>query len=402
MTEFGALRIVTAARWLAPLLVLAPISLAAQSSADDFDLRPRASPTPAPPPVLGPSDPDNPAPRVRPQPAPRVEPTAAAPALVLPSVTPAPAARNTARPGAPAQPRQRSRATDLQAQPASRLAPAAPQIAPGGSAAAPATASPATAAPAPAPAPFQPRQLDVVSDSTPSLLWALLGGLAAVLAVGGWLVWSRHFRHRVRALPAPEILRPHVPARATPAPAAPASDAPKPVAAPALAPDLALVLQATRMSATLVNTTLSYRLSITNNGPEALRDVIVAGDMIAAHASRPAEQLLGAGGAALPELHRIAGLAPGENVILGGDIRLPLVSITPIRSGNAALFVPLARLRARGVATGGATIEGGGTFLVGQPGAAAAGAKSARLQPFRLDLGPRNYSRLGQQLLPAA
>ncbi len=397
MTESGALRIVTAARWLAPLLVLAPVSLAAQNSADDFDLRPRASPTPAPPPVVGPSDPDNPAPRVRPQPAPRAEPTAAVPTLVLPSVTPAPASRNTARAAATVQPRQQPRATDPQPQTASPLTPAAPQIAPGGSAAAP-----ANAAPLPAPAPFQPRQLDVVSNSTPSLIWALLGGLAALLAVGGWLVWSRHFRHRVRALPAPEILRPHVPARPAPVPVDPAPDAPVPVAAPVLAPALALVLQATRMSATLVNTTLSYRLSITNNGPETLRDVIVAGDMIAAHASRPVEQLLGAGGAALPELHRIAGLAPGESVVLGGDIRLPLVSITPIRSGNAALFVPLARLRARGVATGGATIEGGGTFLVGQPGAAAAGARSGRLQPFRLDLGPRNYSRLGQQLLPAA
>ena len=120
------------------------------------------------------------------------------------------------------------------------------------------------------------------------------------------------------------------------------------------------------MSATLMNTTLSYRLSVTNNGAEPLRDVIVAGDMIAAHASRKAEELLGTNGAALPELHRIAALAPGESVVLGGDIRLPLVSITPIRSGNAALFVPLARLRARGLGADGATVEGAGTFLVGQ------------------------------------
>ena len=397
MNKFRALRLVTAVRLLVPLMVLVPVSLAAQNGAADFDLRPRASPTPAPPPVVGPADPDNPAPRVRPQPAPRAEPAADAQTVVLPGVTSAPATRNTARAAATVQPRQQPRAAEPQPQPASPLAPTPPQIAPGA-----AGAAPATAAPLPAPAPFQPRQLDGASDGAPSLMWALLGGLAALFAVGGWLVWSRHFRQRVRALPAPEILRPHVPARPAPAPVAPAPDAPTPVAPPALAPALALVLQATRMSATLVNTTLSYRLSVTNNGPETLRDVIVAGDMIAAHASRPVEQLLGAGGAALPELHRIAGLAPGESVVLGGDIRLPLVSITPIRSGSAALFVPLARLRARGVATGGATIEGGGTFLVGQPGAAAAGAKSGRLQPFRLDLGPRNYSRLGQQLLPAA
>jgi len=220
MTKSGALQIVTAARWLAPLLVLAPISLAAQSSMDDFDLRPRASPTTAPPPVVGPADPDNPAPRVRPQPAPRAEPTADAPTLVLPRVTPAPATRSIARPAAQVPPRQQPRAADPQVQAASPLAPAVPQIAPGAG-----DAAPALAAPLPAPAPVQPRQLDAVSDRGPSLLWALLGGLAALLAVGGWLVWSRHFRHRVRALPAPEILRPHVPVQPAPTPAALAPDA---------------------------------------------------------------------------------------------------------------------------------------------------------------------------------
>ena len=151
------------------------------------------------------------------------------------------------------------------------------------------------------------------------------------------------------------------------------------------------------MSATLINTTLSYRLAVTNRGREPLHDVRIAGDMIAAHASRSATEQLGPAEASLPELHRIATLAPGESVTLGGDIRLPLVSITPIRRGDAALFVPLARLRGHAQDPAGATVMGGGTFLVGQePGA------SKRLQPFRLDLGPRNYSKLGQHLLPAA
>jgi hypothetical protein len=151
------------------------------------------------------------------------------------------------------------------------------------------------------------------------------------------------------------------------------------------------------MSASLVNTTLSYRLTVANRGAAPLNDVVVGGDMVGAHASLAPQDLLGPDGAALPELHRVASLAPGETVTLGGDIRLPLVAITPIRRGNAAFFVPLARLRARGSAPDGQVVEGGGTFLVGQePGA------SKRLQPFRLDLGPRNYSRLSQQLLPAA
>jgi len=402
MDVFGAALIGKAARraglLVAPLLALAPLPLVAQDSLNDFDLRPRATPTPAPPPVVGPVDPENPTVRVRPRAEPRSEPQPTSPALVLPEVSSAPATTGTRPATATAQPRSLPRATGSQPPIATQPGASAAQAQPGATEVAPTDPVAATAA-----APYQPRQLDVVSSGGPSLIWALVGGLAVLLGVSGWLVWSRHFRHSVRALPAPEILRPHVPAQSgsaspRPAPVSPTADPAndtKPV------PALGLVLQATRMSATLVNTTLSYRLSVTNNGSEPLRDVIVAGDMIAAHASRPVEELLGSRGAALPELHRIAGLAPGESVVLGGDIRLPLVSITPIRSGNAALFVPLARLRARGVGASGATIESGGTFLVGQPGAAAKGAKSGRLQPFRLDLGPRNYSKLGQQLLPA-
>ena len=222
-------------------------------------------------------------------------------------------------------------------------------------------------------------------------LWLGLGTLALLVLGGAWLAWSRHFRHRARAFRAPEIERPQVAASNRPA-----SPSPEPLPS-AASGVLHLALQATRMSATLVNTTLSYRLAVTNRGVQPLHDVRIAGDMIGAHASRSTSEQLGPAGASLPELHRIATLAPGESVTLGGDIRLPLVSITPIRRGDAALFVPLARLRGHAKDDAGATVEGGGTFLVGQePGA------SKRLQPFRLDLGPRNYSKLGQQLLPAA
>ena len=250
---------------------------------------------------------------------------------------------------------------------------------------------PSAAAPAPLPKTFQPRDLRVFSKSNGMGLWLGLGTLMLLVLSGAWLAWSRHFRHRARALPAPEIERPHV-ATAN-RPAAPAPE-PNPAAASGA---LHLALQATRMSATLVNTTLSYRLAVTNCGVQPLHDVRIAGDMIGAHASRSTSEQLGLAGATLPELHRIATLAPGESVTLGGDIRLPLVSITPIRRGDAALFVPLARLRGHAKDDAGVSVEGGGTFLVGQePGA------SKRLQPFRLDLGPRNYSKLGQQLLPAA
>ena len=373
---------------VAALLALAPGIATAQDG--QFDLRTRGSPSPEPT-VVGPVDPDTPTVRARPR---------ALPPIVLPTAQPVPTATASVPTASPTQPTATPRIQPTRMQPQTPPAsqrpgadrPAQP-VGEGALALPPATSTPATATaalPAALPKAYQPRNLDLVSRSGGIGLWLGLATLALLLIGGAWLAWSRHFRHRARALPAPEVERPRVAARSqTPA------LAPEPL--PSAAGALHLALQATRMSATLVNTTLSYRLAVTNRGLEALHDIRIAGDMIAAHASRSATEQLGPAEASLPELHRIATLAPGESVTLGGDIRLPLVSITPIRRGDAALFVPLARLRGHAQDPAGATVVGGGTFLVGQePGA------SKRLQPFRLDLGPRNYSKLGQQLLPAA
>lgn len=370
---------------LAALLALVPAFAAAQDG--QFDLRTRGTPSPEPT-VVGPVDPDSPTVRARPRPA---------PTIVLPTASPSP----TASAATPAEPLP----TAAPRTPQTRIQPPTPRESPGRLAAptdeaalpppalAP-EAPPSTAAEPPAqPRAYQPRNLDTVARSRGIGWWLGLATMALLVIGGAWLAWSRHFRHRARALPILQVERPRVAPRA----ATPAIPATTPELRPNRSGTLHLALEATRMSATLVNTTLSYRLAVTNRGVEPLLDVRITGDMIAAHASRPASEQLGPAEATLPELHRIATLAPGESVTLGGDIRLPLVSITPIRRGDAALFVPLARLRGHARDAAGESIAGGGTFLVGQePGA------SKRLQPFRLDLGPRNYSKLGQQLLPAA
>lgn len=157
----------------------------------------------------------------------------------------------------------------------------------------------------------------------------------------------------------------------------------------------AVSLEARRMSATLVNATLTYRLTITNTGSEPLENMEIGGDMIAAHATRSTEEQLASGTTVLPGLHYVASLAPGESVTLGGDIRLPLAAIRPIRHGQASLFVPLARFSASWTCGDGARKSRASTFLVGQLPAGV----SDRLQPFRLDLGPRMYGELGQRQL---
>lgn len=156
-------------------------------------------------------------------------------------------------------------------------------------------------------------------------------------------------------------------------------------------PPLALELVATRMSASLVNATLSYRLILT--GSADLAGVIVRADMTSAHASRPAEEQLGSADA--PVLHRLDHITGGEVIECVGEIRLPLAAITPIRHGGAALFVPLVRIGVT-AALADQTITLRAAFVVGLHDA----SSGARLQPFRLDLGPRVYGEVGQRALP--
>jgi hypothetical protein len=180
-------------------------------------------------------------------------------------------------------------------------------------------------------------------------------------------------------------------------PPAAREDTPVKPAAPPCAPapaasavPLSVDLVASRMSASLVNATLAYRLRIV--AQEAISDLSVRGGMTAAHASRPKEELLGAKDA--PVLHRMPGMAVGESVEIEGEIRLPLSEITPIRHGAAAMFVPLVRIEITGLASGRPLLLRS-AFVVGIEDAAG----DARLQPFRLDHGPRVYAQVGQREL---
>lgn len=213
-----------------------------------------------------------------------------------------------------------------------------------------------------------------------------LAAIAALaIAVLIWLVLRRRRpRDEEVAFEAPRAIQ-----------KAPVPKAPPPLAEPAAvpmldAPALIVDLATTRMSASLVNATVAYRLMLSASVP--VEDIAVRGGMISAHASRPAEEQLEARDA--PQLHRLSGLGAGEIVEVTGEIRLPLSEITPIRHGDSALFVPLVRLLVT------ATVNGRphllrAAFVVGIEES----ASGERLQPFRLDLGPRVYPKVGQRAL---
>jgi len=353
----------------------------------------------------GPVDSDAPAVRVPPaQPDERpaaTESSAASSAPVAVRPTPAPAA--TPRREAAPRPSPTGREVQPQPTPPASLPSPAPSTAPTTAPAALPSALP-SAAPAPVPVtvPAEP-----ASQEAP--LWPWIAVIAALLAggAGGWLLHRRKTQPLALAFEPPVVPRrepaapPPVPEpQPAPAAAAPvrAPLPPEPAAQPAPPPapeaqGLVITLEARRMSASLMATTLSYTLRLTNHGAVPLSALAVEGDMIAAHASLPPEQQIASDGQKLELRHAAVELAPGESAEFTGDFRLPLSAVTPIRAGDAAYFVPLARFRVEAGIPGGGSQVRVQTFVVGE----VPENPAAALRPFRLDLGPRVYSRIGQR-----
>jgi len=367
-------------RWtiLAPAVSFAAL-LAAPASAALSDFRlPDASPAPQPEPDRqGPVAPDVPESR-RPAPtpapanrAPAPVPTATVPQVEQPDVSDdAPATQPSRNTGAPAATARRS-VSDAPAGAAD--SPGAEVPAAGGlglpsAGTAPVAASPATASTSVA--------ASAAAGGLP-WLWAL-AALAALAALGlaGWKWWQRRPVSRQAAVP--QVERPRVPAAAPEAPVRAGAALPEP---------LRVTLEPLRLSLTLMNATLAYRLEIANRGAAPIADLRIGADMISAHASMTREQQLSGPGAGAAQLQRIDRLEPGESRIVEGEFRVPFTEIVPIRQGSAALLLPLARFRLE--AQGAAAVVR--TFVVGQPGA------KAGLQPFRLDQGPRIYPKLAQR-----
>ena len=377
--------------------------------AGDFQL-PTASPSPsAPPRVQGPVDADNPVAAPRAQPTPSEAPAAAAPAPVVtapvgiasaaPSPTPSPIATRRVTP-------PRVQATTLP----TTANPAAPTE----------TASLSTEAASPTSAPLPtPTQTAAAAPAATApageVPWVWFGGGALLAALGCAFMLSR--RKPAMADDAADADAPadEIPVAASPlaeVPIAPlAARLPEPVIEPAPAPApvtmpepaftaapsplVAVTLEPTRLSATLVNTALDYRVTLTNTGDEAAESLVIAADMVGAQSGLPAEAQVATAQLSLPERHRVAALAAGESVTLSGSIRLPLADITPIRQGEARLFVPLVRMRLSAGNDVDAPVSQLYTWVIG----GSADTPEARLRPFRLDLGPRIFTEVSHRLL---
>lgn len=346
----------------------------AAAQVSDFRLQPAPTPTPA---IIGPP-PETPTPRAAatPAPTPRLTPgPTPAPTIAVPQPTPAPAPSPSRRPATPAA--RPTAAASVAATPATTPSPLSSAAA-GTSSATPAPALPTFANPSPA-APAQP--------AGPWWPWiAAAVALGAAVLAGLW--WLRRRIGPVGALVVPEIERPRVPPMPapTPRPEPAAAMAPVPEPLPDAPHPLHIGIELRKLTLTLMNAALGYRMTLTNAGLEPLEDIAVAADLVGADGSLPREMQLAGPSTELPVSHRLAGLAPGESADVTGEVRLPLAELRPIAQGRAQLFVPLARFRI------GAEGEEPRCFTVvaGQPSPSGTGA----ILPVRLDHGPRIYDGL--------
>ncbi|GMM93243.1 hypothetical protein [Qipengyuania sp. MTN3-11] len=363
-------------RFRLPPVVLACIAVPAlaQQSPRDFQLPPEPTPT-ATPDVQGPVDTEGAVPiRPRAIPTPTPSPSRQTP-IVLPEATTVPSAnRPIVLPGSV---------------PANRQAPAAPPIA-RPSATPTAFADDSVAAEAdiaidPAmplagstpdlPVPDAVSELATGPENPESGLW-WIGALAALGlgALGGGYI----LRRKRAAAIVPPIERPRV------------ERAGEPVGA-MTANALSLRIEALRMSRSLLNATLAYRVTVLNRSVSALNEVAIEADLASAHGELPMEQQVAGAGTALEERHATKRLAAGQSARFEGQVTLPLASARVIHQGQVALLVPLLRLRARA-----AGIEPVARTLAIGPAASGGGS---RLVPFNLEDGPRSYEPLAQKTI---
>lgn len=174
---------------------------------------------------------------------------------------------------------------------------------------------------------------------------------------------------------------------------APVTAVPTDAARPPTSGPIELAFEPLRLTMALVNARLAYRLSVTNLSDAAIGPIHIACDIISAHASLgDKERLLFEGDMAEPR-HQFASLPPGQSISLASELHLPIAAIPPIRSGDASLFVPLARFRIIVPDANRPPMIMTRIFLIGespeQPG--------KRLKPIRIDLGARTFSRIGQR-----
>jgi len=324
--------------------------------------------------------------------------TVTPPPVAVPTIQAPPAVIPTPQP-APPQPQQRRQAAPQRAPLAAPQNQSAPEN--------PAPGEPPSSAPAvenqPSPpvdngAAPAPQAVPPAPAETPAANWPWIATAAAALLLIGAILWLRRRKpeeveepyYEPEPAPSPRPVQP----KAAPVPP-PASARPEPTPAAGDRPwlDLAMQVQAARL--TLMGATIGYTLMLHNRGSRPAEDILVRSLIANADAQQQALfQQFFAGETGLP-VHSIVSIAPGETQKLTGEMRLNAQEIAAIQMGQRALLIPLIAFDAQYRWTGEREGIGrtGRAFIVGEEQS----PPVERLSPFRLDLGPRQYRTPGSR-----
>ena len=359
---------------LTALVLAAPVALSAQS-AQDFQLPPNPTPT-ATPRVQGPVDTEGssiPArPRViaTPTPSPTPTPTQNATVQPLPTPTPTPIEARPAAPSTTQRPAALPTAQPLPEPPREVVQTPLPQTAPAPDEGTPSPVPTATGDDASRPIVEDGAgEAASTADDTDWLWPAVGGGLLVLLALG----YALSRRRRVAA--APLIERPVVTAGEGEA------------AGPA---DLRLSAEAVKLTRSVMNATLQYRVTLLNRSGVAISGATLGADVVSAHGGLPVAEQVASPTQMLEKRHVFDRIAPGQSVRYEGQLTIPLSQARIIHQGSAALFIPLLRVRVDGIGDD-PLVK---TFVIGQ-----GVPDGGRVSPFRIDEGPRSYQPIAARAL---
>jgi hypothetical protein len=309
---------------------------------------------------------------------------------------PAPAPRSERpRPAPPSR-----RAADARPAPA-RLVPEAapPRVAPQPAPVqpAPARAQPPPAQPTPRSAPAAPAPAAPAEQPSgrPLWLWLVAALVLAAAAAAFFLLRRRRggtaeVRERDALAGSLAAARWREP-EAEPAPPAQAVPEPVPVPEPEPQAKRALLdvdINPDRASALEDGALVHYTLLLTNNGEATAGNIRIDGRMFNASADGELDGFFRA------PLHEVSGsphvfIAPGETIVIEGQIGMKRDELQPIEVQGRVIFVPIVAVNVAYDWEGGSG-RTSKSWLVGRQ----ASAPTARMGAFRLDLGPRIYRQV--------
>jgi hypothetical protein len=318
-----------------------------------------------------------------PAPAPTTTAPAPTPAPTVTTLAPTPAAR-TGRPTASAPARRPAPAPAARSETPAPVV-TAPVSAPVQTAPTPVEAAPA-ATPAPAPAPLA---IPPAAENPRSLLWlwVVLGAIVAALAAFAFFGRRRRSEEELELSHRDALAGALVTDRPAPQPD------PEP-AAPAEPPRawLELDIVPERASATDRETIVNYELVLRNTGGAEAGNIRIDPRMFNANEERAIADFFAG------PIHAHSG-SPHVTIQPGAELRLETITGMPkeevkaIEVQGRSIFVPMIAINVAYDWEGGGAGRSSKSWLVGRE----AETPSARMGPFRLDLGPRIYRQVGRR-----